>query len=331
SDISYQWMLEHERHAEFWSSFEVCHIHYGFEFERLEIVQKALSLLKQRGKPFVFTCHEICSVHGVSPERYDEYLRLILDNASEVMTLTDVAKQSLQAKYQNVSDVAVVPHGYVVLPEEFRSERKETAPSVPEVLLFGALRSNRDTAATIVNLSLNTALKCRIAWVTRPFTHQQLAELSVLRTALELVKGNPRVQLELTLPLTDDEVAARVGATDVLLLPYLSGSHSGQLELSFDCGVLPVTTDVGFLSSQRGFWPAKSSGIPNAVMANWTDGKEWLYQARFMVAVRDALMALPAFKSSVDLGARKSFRALEHQSIVERHISVYSRVLARKE
>ena len=325
-EITYQWISEHKNNQGFWNSFDVCHLHYGFEFESIEAVEMALKLLQRHHKPIVYTCHELCSAHGVFVEQYRWYVALILEYATSVITLTNGAKAVLAVEHPQVS-VTVIPHGFVWFPQT--TEVK--TGNVPEILFFGAIRSNRDVPTTMTNLLFGIEEgRSRVSWVTRPFTQEQLENSATLRMVLELAMRNPLVRVELSLPLTDREVADQVSKVDILALPYISAGHSGQLELAYDCGVLPVITNVGFLSAQHQMWSKENSEIPHIIEVDWSDGKSWLYQARFLQGVREALKILPTFKQSLNWGKRRSFRAEEYERFLNDHLTVYRKSIREK-
>lgn len=322
-EVTFQWVLQHKEDVRFWQSFDIAHIHFGFEFEDLEVVKEALDILRNQKKPVVYTYHEPCSVHGISQESYSKYVQVLLNSAVEVITLTDVAREYLRNMYSR-SDVVVIPHGYVESPNINIPDNRSV--EMPEVLLFGALRPNRDTATTMMNLAFGK-LGCKVSLVTRPFSYQQLNESSLLRTMLASVSSCSHVSIELTLPMTDDEVRTRICKADILVLPYVFGGHSGQFEHAFDCGVLPVVTDVGFIQTQTQFWrPIQTDG---AVIVNWSDSRSWLYQVRLVQGVRQAIRQLSQFRSSLDMEARKTYRTAEHEFVLASHCEVYSRSIKK--
>lgn len=243
--------------------------------------------------------------------------------AVQTITLTEAAKTYLEKNHSEFS-AKVIPHGYATSPDLDLPKRRVRQNSVPEILMFGALRPNRDMATTMINLVFAN-LGCKVSLVTRPFSHQQLNDSAVLRTMLATASQCPNVSVELTLPMTDDEVNYRLCQADILALPYMFGGHSGQIEHAFDCGVLPLITDVGFTRSQSNFWPDVQETGP--VVANWSDGKSWLYQPRFIQSAREAITRLSDFRGSLNMTARKMYRAAEHERVLTSHHEVYVRAI----
>ena len=67
---SFSWLCSQAENVSWFETFDVCHIHFGFEFEAYETVRAALQLLKKYAKPVIFTIHELSSVHGVTQDVY---------------------------------------------------------------------------------------------------------------------------------------------------------------------------------------------------------------------------------------------------------------------
>gem|GEM_PF-3409127 len=317
--VTFRWILDHAESDEFWQMFDICHVHYGFEFEQKEIVVSAMRLFKQRGKPVVYTCHELDSVHGKSAEEYREYQKIILDYSSVVITLTQGCKEDLKKCFPNVS-ATVIPHGYVVNPMDFRFRNEKK--SKMELILFGSLRQNRDCVTSLINLSQGIVSECKVIWLTTPFSKAQIEELSALRALFCVAAKNHNVHIETILPLSNDDLAYRVSNADILLLPYCYAGHSGQLELAFDCGALPVVTNVGYLNEQWESLP-KVDAMHRAFFCEWSDGKEWLYQTRLMQSVHEAMEYCSSEQLSIDIEARRTFRINQHKRILYDHRQIY--------
>ena len=323
-EVTFGWLKQNVNNIVFWESFDVAHLHFGFEFESLELVKEVLALIRSKAKAIVYTYHEPCSVHGTPQKSYDEYIKTILNVSCEITTMTSAAKTYLEDSYSKFG-VTVIPHGYVSIPDDNNFASVGHKINMPEIILFGALRSNRDIPTTLINLAF-AKLGCRITLITRPFSNQQLKDSAVLQTMIASVSQNPLVSIELVLPMTDEEVNRRLSEADILALPYLFGGHSGQIEHAFDCGLLPLITDVGFAHAQSDFW-LKDQGVP--VVSNWSDGKTWLYQARFIQKAREALLRLSEFKQSINMTSRKTYRVREHESILSSHHEVYTRAIQK--
>jgi hypothetical protein len=67
---------------------------------------------------------------------------------------------------------------------------------------------------------------------------------------LATIKSDERIQAAMRAYPSDTDVVTAGLQADALLLPYLFGSHSGQVELAFDLNLLPVCASVGYLKDQ---------------------------------------------------------------------------------
>ncbi len=327
NDVSiptFSW-IANQNNLQFWNSFDVCHIHFGFEFETIEVVEHALKLLSIHGKSIVFTVHEFSSVHGMSEDRYSRYLDLVLRYSDRVITLTEGARHILLEKYSN-RDVAVIPHGKVA--KVTISQVTSSNFNKPRILLCGALRANREMATTFVNLVLASDNMYQVHFVTRPFTANQLRDDETLQVAIGLQRSQ-HSQVRTVMPLSDEDMVRLFLDCDALVLPYKEAGHSGQMELAFDCGLPVIASDVGFLSEQLLAWP--SIDRDSFSFINWSDSKTWLYQQRLVAAVKNHVSAPFREKRYETMCRRQEFREVEHNQILAAHASIYRESMLLKE
>jgi hypothetical protein len=320
-EIKFADFLKNSKDADFWDNFDVCHIHYGFEFEKFEVFHQAIQEIRKKLKPIVYTCHELNSVHGIGIEQYKEYLNILFQNASELITLTEKAKEEINIDKK----VHVIPHGQVTSPI---IRNYTNTHNIPNILLLGTLRENRDLITSFINLNLGTSEnECNVSFVTKPFTSAQIEKYAALRTAIEIAQKNTRNKIETLLPLQDKEFNQRVSQSEILVLPYSSAGHSGQLELAFDLGIFPIVTNVGFIESQIDNWPKDIAQIIRSTVVDWTDGKEWLYQSRLIKSVKNTLNLLPSFQEAISHEDRDEFRKNENTLILNAHSNIYNSLM----
>ncbi len=318
STPTFSW-IANQHDQQFWDGFDVCHIHFGFEFEPIETVGRALELLSSRRKAIVFTVHEVSSVHGITSEQYSQYIDLVLRHSVKIITLTESAKRILAERFAPRNAVAVIPHGRVAdvsTPEGDQSINLDA----PRILLCGALRSNREMAATFVNTVLASDGVYHTHFVTRPFTADQLRGDGVLQTAINL-HGRQYAQVRTVLPLSDEDIVKLFLSCDVLVLPYKEAGHSGQLELAFDCGLPTVSSNVGFLPDQLLAWPIDDRDSISLI--DWSDGKTWLYQQRLVAVVKHVSSTLSRERRADTIRGRRKFRLIEHERILTAHADLY--------
>jgi hypothetical protein len=195
-------------------------------------------------------------------------------------------------------------------------------------MFLWALRNNRDITTTLINtiLWINNE-DINITLLTRAFTQNQINSSESLNILINLIKSDKRVNLDLNLPLADNEFEKNVSTANILVLPYLSAWHSWQLELALDLWILPVITDVGSLEWQIDIWPKEYSHYAKQLVANWSDGKEWLYQSRLLKKIKQALIILPEFQKELNINRIKQFRNNEHNKILDEHNNIYNNLI----
>lgn len=70
-------------------------------------------------------------------------------------------------------------------------------------------------------------------------------------------------------------------------------------------------------------WPEKYSQYAMQLVVNWSDGKEWLYQARMLQSIKQALNILAEFHKKLNFKEIKQFRDNEHTEILNSHNNIY--------
>ena len=107
----------------------------------------------------------------------------------------------------------------------------------------------------------------------------------------------------------DEALAGVFCESHVCMLPYLWGTHSGQVELSRDCGCYPVISNVGFYREQS----------DQVVEFNYNDD--------ISVFVRNFVTALTKARSMSLLVPNPGLRKYEFKAILQQHLGVYRGVL----
>lgn len=120
---------------------------------------------------------------------------------------------------------------------------------------------------------------------------------------------------------SDEDVTASAADADCLVLPYRWASHSGQLELAFDVGALPVASRAGFLPDQV---MVHNGLVDRPVWFDWSDGAEQAYGARLLTAMESAHAAIQSGWHPRDLGRFDKYRRQEHVSVLTAHRALYT-------
>lgn len=316
-DMSLRWLLGHRP----FSWFDVLHLHH-VEFDDLPTMRAVLSECARAGKRVVFTAHDIDPVFGTRVE-YHRKLRLLAERLVPFVCLTERSRAEVHRRLGPGVSTVVIPHGYVVAPNAALRLRAPGGRE-PRFLLFGSLRDNRDVATVLYN------------W--RYGQHQQDTFLSVLlrapghvnlrqeqdRWALlaAMAGAEPRLHVEIAPFPSDSEVAEAAASCGGLLLPYRWGSHSGQLELAFDLGLVPVASAVGYLRDQ---YSVHADVAEEPLWFDWSDGAEYEYGARFLTALDHATEFLRGGRHLVRRREFAEHRVQEHAEIMAAYLEVYER------
>jgi glycosyltransferase involved in cell wall biosynthesis len=273
-----------------WDFFDVLHLH-TVELATSDDLTALAARLRKTGKGLVFTLHDLVPNIEVDTAAFEEKIRIVVQEAPRVVTLTHVAAEQISARFG--VKPSVIPHGYALSPN-LMTPRSVRARGL---LVFGALRPNRDLLGLVR------------AWRQLPSTRPSLrvllrslgaADQQRYVSELDELAGIAQAESGLTIETTvgvlpPDELADRCREAAVLVMPYRSITHSGQLELARDLGltaVLPDTPTVRAQLSETGadeypcvWFPAtalgnpvqfatyleKASEIPNSQINSWLD------------------------------------------------------------
>lgn len=306
------------------SWFDVLHLHH-LEFEEPADLERLLSACRDAGIPVVFTAHDTAPMFGPA-DRLMETWRLLAASGAGWVFLTEGSRRELLDRLGGnppTGPQVVLPHGYVVPPEALAGKDREPGPAA-RFLLYGALRPNRDHLATVLNWSLGIRdAAARLHVVLRAVSPAELADPASRTLDLVRVLGtDPRIRTTLRPYPSDDEIVGHALAADALLLPYLWGTHSGQLELAFDLNLLPVASTVGHLREQR---RQHGDRVPEPVWFDWSGDMRYLFGEAQLAAIEEAVQRLR------DRGAQPldreflAYRVAEHAELLAGHQRLYDR------
>jgi len=299
---------------------DVLHLHH-IEFDDLATLQRLLTACADSGVKVVYTAHDLTPMY-CTPDDFTRRMDLIIVCGASWIGLTAASVEALQDQFPDLPPITIIPHGYVVSPDELEGRtRAGGLPSAPQYLLYGALRPNRDHLATIANWSLSvTDSAAQLNVLLRALSPADFERHDV-PALLAIMKSDPRIKASMRAYPSDAEVVAAGLNTDALLLPYLYGSHSGQLELAFDLNLLPVCSSVGYLKNQ---YQVHKGLVGEPIWFDWTDGHPFLYGEKFVAALELAHVRL---RNTSRRGPGKNFldyRRDEHANFLDAHHSVYA-------
>lgn len=313
--VTADWLLEHGPLT--W--LDVLHLHH-IDCEDIATLERLLDACLVYGVKVVFTAHDTRPMVG-NAEGFVERLRLLrsAENLSWVC-LTEGSVTKLAEVLGERPNAAVIPHGYVAAPESLADLERESRGPGSRYLMFGASRASRDQLSTTGNWSLGiTDPHSTLHVLLRAFSPADFADGGRAPLLLETAGRDPRIRLTMRPYPTDEEVVRAGLASDSLLLPYLWGSHSGQLELAFDLNLLPVCSLTGHLHEQ---YEQHKGLVEEPEWFDWSRGHPNLFGEKFLTALEKAAARLDSSPRRLDREFL-DYRVQEHKAILDAYARVY--------
>jgi hypothetical protein len=271
----------------------------------------------------VHTVHDLTAMFGAT-DALHRRTRLVHAAGAGLVCLTEGAVAELTDILGEDPRAWVAPHGYVVDPETIADLDRPAASDGIRYLMYGALRPNRDHLSTIVNWSLQAhSASARLHVLMRGLSPAHMADAG--QHTMELVQAiaaDPRVEVTMRGYPTDTDIATAGTRADVLILPYLWGTHSGQLELAFDLGLLPLVSDVGHLREQHA--AHRDTGlVDEPEWFDWATGNPYTFGERFVAALEHTEERLSTRCRRTDDRAFADHRRTEHAAVLATYSAAY--------
>ncbi|WP_329163154.1 glycosyltransferase [Streptomyces anulatus] len=294
------WVDEHA------DTFDVFHLHFGFDAQTPAALSELLAALRRNGKPLVYTVHDLANPHHLDEGEHRTQLDVLVPGADQLITLTPGAAQEIAARWGRVA--TVVPHPHVVEPEGLlRPRPRHDAFTVG--LHAKSIRPNMDPLPVVRVLA--DVLPELPGAVLRVDCHPDVDDPESHWYApgvLDELRGMSREgRLELSVHdyFDDDALWDYLIGLDVSVLPYRFGTHSGWLEACHDLGTTVVAPSCGFYAQQR----------PCLIYGHDRQG---LDAASLRDAVRTAYQERPTWRADpVERGAERFRIARAHEALYE--------------
>lgn len=226
-DIDGNWWPHPAYTAQYWREQtqlpDVVHAHFGFEHVTPDEMRSMTAALPV---PLVVTVHDVDNPHLEDQAEHHERLRILVQAADEVLTLTDCAAARLADMGVRAR---VVGHPLVGLRCDVDRE--------PRAAVF--LKSLRGNVVADPEFYRAIARE-----VPMDIYAHDVAATAELRDALD------DLDLHVHAPMSDAELHAAVARATVCVLPYTRGTHSGWLEMCRDQGTTVAVPDIGCYASQ---------------------------------------------------------------------------------
>ncbi|GAB3026327.1 hypothetical protein GCM10011376_12830 [Nocardioides flavus (ex Wang et al. 2016)] len=242
------------------NDFDVFHVHFGFDARSPEDLRELVAALRRRGKPLVFTVHDLRNPHHPDRREHDRQLDVLVPAADALITLTRGAAAEIRDRWGR--DALVVPHPHVVpldvmrraaamrevrrrgpRDREFRvglHVKSLRAGMHPHPLLPVLVDTLRDLPGAVLQVNGHTDV------LSPGGTRHDPA----LTEALHDHAARGEVDLRIHDYLDDDGLWDYLASLDVSVLPYRFGTHSGWLEACRDLGTAVVAPSCGYFADQ---------------------------------------------------------------------------------
>lgn len=266
-------------------SFDVMHVHFGFEFYGTDQLEAVCDELDRQRKPLVYTCHDLRNPNHAASEVQDAALEVWMRRATRIITLTGWAAARIAERFNR--DAVVLPHPHVVPLDELRRRAEMPRPQHADrhrvglhlksrrANMLGAelLREALRAIAHHDDVRLRLDLHCDVVDPTSGNHDVEFVSLA-LRTVADAASP---LDLHIHHYLSDDELWQLIAGVDSFLLPYRFGTHSGLLEACKDLGTAVIAPTCGayadqgahhrFVSDETGFDPGSLHAAIGAAIA----------------------------------------------------------------
>ncbi|WP_244928136.1 glycosyltransferase family 1 protein [Nocardioides sp. W7] len=238
------------------ADFDLFHLQFGFDARSPEHLADLVDALRRRGKPFVFTVHDLRNPHHPSRELHDEQLDVLIPAADALVTLTDGAADEIRLRWGR--EAVVLPHPHVVdlrtmaVAQDARARRRNWGFRIG--LHVKSLRASMDPMAVLPTLV--ETVRSLPGAVLQVNGHRDVLDDDGARRDAPLGSylreraAAGELELHVHDYFSEPELFNHLGSLDVSVLPYRFGTHSGWLEACRDLGTTVVAPTCGYFADQ---------------------------------------------------------------------------------
>ncbi|WP_016884249.1 MULTISPECIES: hypothetical protein [unclassified Rhodococcus (in: high G+C Gram-positive bacteria)] len=240
------WISRHHR------EFDVFHIHFGFDAIEPADMKDIVHELSARGKPLVYTVHDLRNPHHPDAGPHLEVLDVLVPAATELATLTEGAAAVIDANWARTATVLAHPH--VVERPLVERPRPDSDDFVVGVHVK-SLRANMDPFPVLDALTRTVAAlrgaRLQIDVHDEIFRPDSYWYAPNAAARLLRYRDADRVDVRVHPYFTDAQLWKYLSSLSVSVLPYRFGTHSGWLEACYDLGTAVVAPTCGFYAQQQ--------------------------------------------------------------------------------
>lgn len=288
------------------NTYDIVHIHFSFDKMDFDKFKDVLMYFKRIGKPIVWTCHSKESQRLLNYHN-GEYHKLLYSQADKVLTLTNGCKEWIEKSWgKHLRAIDVIAHGLIAMPEDVRRNISDIKKNHNRyTILYGEFRENKERKLAISEfLDAEGLADTELHLIYKNPVKLQSSSPIEWKDFMAIT-ANPRCSHFVKSWIANDELIKEFYSSHCIILPYLWGTHSGQIELAKDCGCYIVASNVGFYREQ---WEKVILWGSECACKNYTE-------------------ALKIVASSPSLKPIGDVRIDELLDIINRHLEVYTQLL----
>ncbi len=299
------WLSDHA------SSFDLVHVHFGFDEATAAKLEDIADCLRELARPLLYTVHDLRNPHQPDSREHEALLDVLIPRADGLLTLTSGAAREIARRWHR--HALVLPHPHVLELEGLERARLRREEFVIGVHAK-SVRASMDPLAVAVVLGevvreLESA-RVRVDVHDEIFDPESHWYAPDVGSGLQALADAGSIELRVHPYFSDRELWDYLAALDVSVLPYRFGTHSGWLEACYDLGTTVIAPDCGFYSEQR----------PVLTYAHHEEGLD---------ADSLAHAVLEAYRRRPRWQATRRARLHERARIAQAHRRLYEEVLAR--
>jgi hypothetical protein len=231
--------------------FDLMHLHFGFDEKTPEQLHEMLDCLRERGRPLLYTVHDLRNPHQSSGRAHEKQLDVLVPGADALVTLTYGAAAEIERRWERRA--LVLPHPHVLELNQLEHTR-----SIREEFVIGvhakSVRAGMDPLPVIGALTdlVGQLPHARL----RVDLHEEVLDPSNywydpgVGDALRSLAAGGAIDLRVHPYFGDEQLWDYLACLDVSVLPYRFGTHSGWLEACYDLGTTVIAPDCGFYAEQ---------------------------------------------------------------------------------
>lgn len=242
-----EWVDTHHR------DFDVFHIQFGFDAQEPAHLASVIDALRQRGKPLVYTVHDLRNPHHAMRDAHDAQLDILVPQADALITLTPGAAAEIGRRWGRRP--RVIPHPHVVELDRMRARVPSTDKSFTVGIHAKSVRACMDPLRVVQALTPLVSelpdLRLQVNIHHDVYDSDGARHDRRLARALRSAAAEGLIDLVVHDFYKDDELWDYLESLDVSVLPYRFGTHSGWLEACYDLGTTVVAPSCGYFAEQR--------------------------------------------------------------------------------